>query len=82
MYDTTTGAHEGAQDVFVSVFKLLKKYDLRLAKLLSMATDGAPSMTGKNKGFVEKLQKKKANKNVEHTFHKTHEHMVLNINNF
>lgn len=54
MSDTTTG-----EDVFVSVFELLNKYDLPLAKLSSMATDGAPSMTGKNKGFVERLQKKK-----------------------
>lgn len=28
-------------------------------------------MSGKNKGFVERLQKK-TNGNVEHTFHKTH----------
>ena len=53
MFDTTTG-----EDVFVSVFELLKKYDLPLEKLSSVATDGAPSMTGKNKGFVERLQKK------------------------
>ncbi|XP_008178225.1 general transcription factor II-I repeat domain-containing protein 2B-like [Acyrthosiphon pisum] len=66
MFDTTTG-----EDVFVSVFELLKKYDLSLEKLSSVATDGAPSMTGKNKGFVERLQKK-ANEYVEHTFHRTH----------
>ncbi|VVC32953.1 Hypothetical protein CINCED_3A012313 [Cinara cedri] len=65
MHHTTTG-----EDVFVSVFKLLKKYDLPLAKLSSVAIDEAPSMTGKNEGFVESLQKK-ANENVEHTFHKT-----------
>ncbi|VVC27195.1 Hypothetical protein CINCED_3A016878 [Cinara cedri] len=41
------------KDVFVSVFKLLKKYDLPLAKLSSVATDGAHYMTGENKGFVE-----------------------------
>lgn len=66
MLDTTTG-----EDVFVSVFELLKKYDLPLEKLSSVATDGAPSMTGKNKGFVERLQKK-ANENVEYKFHRTH----------
>jgi len=66
MFDTTTG-----EDVFVSVIELLKKYDLPLEKLSSVATDGAPSMTGKNKGFVERLQKK-ANEYVEHKFHKTH----------
>ncbi|KAL4152891.1 hypothetical protein QTP88_000724 [Uroleucon formosanum] len=66
MFDTTTG-----ENVFVSVFELLKKYDLPLKKLSSVATDGAPSMTGKNKGFVERLQKK-ANEYVEHKFHRTH----------
>jgi hypothetical protein len=36
-----------------------------------VATDGALSMTGKNKGFIERLRKK-ANENFEHTFHRTH----------
>jgi len=36
-----------------------------------VATDRALSMTGINKGFIERLQKK-ANENVEHTFHRTH----------
>jgi len=65
MFDTA------GEDVFVSIFELLKKYDLPLEKLSSVATDGAPSMTGKNKGFVERLQKK-ANENIEHKFHRTH----------
>jgi hypothetical protein len=36
-----------------------------------VATDGAPSTTGKNKGFIERLRKK-ANENFEHTFHRKH----------
>jgi hypothetical protein len=36
-----------------------------------VATDGAPSMTGKNKGYIERLRKK-VNENFEHTFHRTH----------
>ncbi|XP_076383723.1 general transcription factor II-I repeat domain-containing protein 2-like [Megalopta genalis] len=38
------------------VFELLQKYNLPLPKLNSVATDGAPSMTGKNNGFVALLQ--------------------------
>ncbi|KFM67397.1 General transcription factor II-I repeat domain-containing protein 2, partial [Stegodyphus mimosarum] len=53
MPGTTTG-----EDIFTCVFGLLQKYNLPLAKLNSVATDGAPSMTGKNKGFVALLRKK------------------------
>ena len=53
MHGTTTG-----QDIFNSVFELLKKYNLPLSKLISVATDGAPSMSGKNNGFVALLQQK------------------------
>ncbi|XP_076764856.1 general transcription factor II-I repeat domain-containing protein 2-like [Xylocopa sonorina] len=45
MHGTTTG-----HDIFNSVFELLQKYNLPLSKLNSVATDGAPSMTGKNNG--------------------------------
>jgi hypothetical protein len=36
-----------------------------------VATDRAPSMTGKNKVYIERLRKK-ANENFEHTFHRTY----------
>jgi len=53
MRGTTTG-----QDIFNCVFELLQKYNLPLPKLNSVATDGAPSMTGKNNGFVALHTKK------------------------
>ncbi|XP_075225727.1 general transcription factor II-I repeat domain-containing protein 2-like [Lycorma delicatula] len=53
MHGSTTG-----HDIFNSVFELLQKYNLPLSKLNSVATDGAPSMTGKNNGFIALLQQK------------------------
>ena len=53
MHGKTTG-----RDIFNSVFELLQKYNLPLSILNSVATDGAPSMTGKNNGFVALLQQK------------------------
>ncbi|KFM77298.1 General transcription factor II-I repeat domain-containing protein 2, partial [Stegodyphus mimosarum] len=53
MPGTTTG-----EDIFTCVFGHLQKYNLPSAKLNSVATDGAPSMTGKNKDFVALLRKK------------------------
>lgn len=52
MYDATR------DNLFVSVCEILKKYNLPWSKLFSMAIDGAPSMTGKNKGFFERLGEK------------------------
>lgn len=46
------------EDVFNDVCELMKKYNLPMSKLFSVATDGAPYIT-KNKGFVSELQKKK-----------------------
>lgn len=43
-------------DVFNSVFELLQKYNLPLAKFNSVAIDDTPSITGKNNGFVALLQ--------------------------
>jgi hypothetical protein len=59
------------EELFVSVHELLKKYELPLVKLSSVTTDGAPSMMGKNKGFIERLRKK-VNENFEDTFHRTY----------
>ncbi|UYV74832.1 hypothetical protein LAZ67_12001195 [Cordylochernes scorpioides] len=47
MHGTTTG-----EDIFNCVYDLLQKYNLPQSKLTSVATDGAPSMTGKTYGFV------------------------------
>ncbi|UYV63805.1 hypothetical protein LAZ67_2005716 [Cordylochernes scorpioides] len=53
MHGTTTG-----EDIFNCVYDLLQKYNLPQSKLTSVATDGAPSMTGKTNGFVALLRKK------------------------
>ncbi|CAH2286078.1 General transcription factor II-I repeat domain-containing 2, partial, partial [Pelobates cultripes] len=42
MCGNTTG-----QDIFICIDEVLQKYNLPLSKLTSVATDGAPSMTGK-----------------------------------
>lgn len=61
-------------DVFVSVCEHWKKYDLSLAKLSSVATDEAPSFYDgeKIKDSLKDYGEKRANENVEHTFHRTH----------
>ncbi|UYV77686.1 hypothetical protein LAZ67_15001937 [Cordylochernes scorpioides] len=46
MHGTTTG-----EDIFNCVYDLLQKYNLPRSKLTSVATDGAPSMTGKTNGL-------------------------------
>ncbi|KAB0803137.1 hypothetical protein PPYR_02406 [Photinus pyralis] len=53
LHDTTTG-----EDIFNAVYELLQKYNLQLSQLSSVATDGAPSMTGVNNGFIKLLQMK------------------------
>lgn len=51
MHDTTTGA-----DIFDALMEVLDKYKLPLEKLVCLATDGAPAMTGITKGAVAKLK--------------------------
>jgi len=53
MNGTTRG-----EDIFNCVYELMQKYNLPQSKLISVATDGAPSMTGKSNGFVALLKKK------------------------
>ncbi|UYV66404.1 hypothetical protein LAZ67_4001561 [Cordylochernes scorpioides] len=66
MHGTTTG-----EDIFNCVYDLLQKYNLPQSKLTSVATDGAPSMTGKTNGFVallrEKLSEISDGSNIHHT---------------
>ena len=50
--NTTTG-----EDILVAVLKCFYCYELDLSKLVSITTDGAPAMVGKNKGFVALLEK-------------------------
>jgi hypothetical protein len=53
MHDTTTGA-----DIFEALMEVINKYKLPLEKLVCLATDGAPAMTGNTKGVVAKIKEK------------------------
>ncbi|XP_026461497.1 general transcription factor II-I repeat domain-containing protein 2-like, partial [Ctenocephalides felis] len=64
MAGTTTG-----QDIFTCVFDMFQKFNLPSEKLLSVATDGAPSMAGKNKGFVALLKQKLNGVNGSNFYH-------------
>lgn len=65
--NTTTG-----EDIFNEVYGLLEKYNLPLSKLVCVATDGAPSMTGKQNGFVAKLMAKQKEVCPSSKFHHIH----------
>ena len=45
------------EDVCEAVFEFLRAKDIKTTYLVSVATDGAPSMTGAHRGFVALLQK-------------------------
>lgn len=53
MRDTTTG-----EDIFECVEEVFTTFNLKWEKLVSVATDGAPSMVGKIKGFIGRLKAK------------------------
>ncbi|UYV68357.1 hypothetical protein LAZ67_5004044 [Cordylochernes scorpioides] len=67
MHGTTTG-----EDIFNCVYDILQKYNLPQSKLTSVATDGAPSMTGKTNGFVALLRKKLSEISDGSNIHHTH----------
>ncbi|UYV73788.1 hypothetical protein LAZ67_11000925 [Cordylochernes scorpioides] len=67
MHGTTTG-----EDIFNCVNDILQKYNLPQSKLTSVATDGAPSMTGKTNGFVALLRKKLSEISDGSNIHHTH----------
>ncbi|UYV67142.1 hypothetical protein LAZ67_4004063 [Cordylochernes scorpioides] len=75
MHGTTTG-----EDIFNCVYDLLQKYNLPQSKLTSVATDGAPSMTGKTNGFVALLRKKLSEifdgSNIHHTYCIIHQEVL------
>uniref|UniRef100_A0A8D8SJW9 General transcription factor II-I repeat domain-containing protein 2B n=4 Tax=Cacopsylla melanoneura TaxID=428564 RepID=A0A8D8SJW9_9HEMI len=52
MKETTRG-----EDVFLSLKEVLQKYGLKFNNLAGIATDGAPSMVGKNEGLVALIRK-------------------------
>ena len=54
--DTTTGV-----DIFKAVMKEIDAIGLKLHNLCGVTTDGAPSMTGREKGLVALLEKERIN---------------------
>ena len=47
-----------AQDIFDSVMHSLEKSELCLDKLVSITTDGVPSLTGKHSGLIKRMNDK------------------------
>ena len=43
------------QNICEHVISVVEKFELNPAKLCGLATDGAPSMTGKTNGFTKKF---------------------------
>ncbi|KAI6647163.1 General transcription factor II-I repeat domain-containing protein 2-like [Oopsacas minuta] len=52
MKDTTTGA-----DLLEAVHRVLRDYNLSLANLTGLTTDGAPAMVGEKRGVVSLIEK-------------------------
>ena len=50
MKATTTG-----QNICEEVIKMMKKFEIDTSKLVGITTDAAPSMVGKNNGFVKRF---------------------------
>ncbi|UYV78774.1 hypothetical protein LAZ67_16002706 [Cordylochernes scorpioides] len=67
IHGTTTG-----EDIFNCVYDLLQKYNLPQSKLTTVATDGAPSRTGKTYDFVALLRKKLSEISDGSNIHHTH----------
>ncbi|GFV66355.1 general transcription factor II-I repeat domain-containing protein 2 [Trichonephila clavipes] len=81
MHNTTTRA-----DIFYGLMEVVKKYKLPLDKLVCLATDGAPAMTGITKRVVARLKetcKQQGNNNFEPFHYIIHQRVlcskVLNI---
>jgi hypothetical protein len=61
-----------SEDIFREVCRLLGEYDVSLLKVVCVATDGAPSTTGKSSSFVAKLLAKQNEVSPDHKFHHVH----------
>ncbi|KAM9307699.1 general transcription factor II-I repeat domain-containing protein 2B-like [Gastrophryne carolinensis] len=49
-------AHTRGEDIFRAITEMLKKRDINLESVISVVTDGAPAMVGKEKGLVTRLK--------------------------
>ena len=69
MHGTTT-----RDDIFDTLMIAIKKYDLPMNKLVSLATGGAPSMTGAISGVVGRL---KDYVKIQHNISFQHFHCII-----
>ncbi|XP_057654719.1 protein FAM200C-like [Diorhabda carinulata] len=65
---TLTGSTRGA-DIFENFKEVCNKLQLNVSNLVSVCTDGAPSMKGKKEGFVALLKKENLNLKKLISFH-------------
>ncbi|KAJ8889169.1 hypothetical protein PR048_008663 [Dryococelus australis] len=65
--NTTAG-----EDIFEEVYCLLERFNLPLSKLVCVATDEAPSMTGKRNVFIARLLAKQKKVSPETKLHHIH----------
>ncbi|XP_026475439.1 general transcription factor II-I repeat domain-containing protein 2B-like, partial [Ctenocephalides felis] len=65
---TLTGRTRGA-DIFKNFKEVCDKLQLNVSNLVSVCTDGAPSMRGKKEGFIALLKKKNLNLKKLISFH-------------
>ncbi len=56
IYGTTEG-----KDIFEHLLRVLNEYQMPLNKLVSVTTDGCPSMVGKNNGLIALIKQEKQN---------------------
>lgn len=54
------------EDIFNAFKTIESRFNLNLHKFVSVCTDGAPSMTGKNAGFIARLKRYMIEKEVKH----------------
>ncbi|XP_040278185.1 zinc finger BED domain-containing protein 5-like [Bufo bufo] len=53
---TALHAHTRGEDLYGAITEMLKKRDINLNSVISVVTDGAPAMVGKEKGLVSRLK--------------------------
>ncbi|XP_044133327.1 zinc finger BED domain-containing protein 5-like [Bufo gargarizans] len=53
---TALHAHRRGEDLYGAITEMLKKRDINLNSVISVVTDGAPAMVGKEKGLVPRLK--------------------------
>ncbi|KAM3877110.1 protein FAM200A-like [Diretmus argenteus] len=53
---TTLNAHTRGEDIYAAIMQMLNERGIDIKTVVSIATDGAPAMIGKEKGAVQRLK--------------------------